>query len=126
MVEEFDRAGQHYLFRIERSGTTGTDTLGYAYRIMLSIAGNIVIDTKVSKETFRDSLNADFMQQAELYDIELAGFRPDSLYFDALLGVDQTDWSRRIGCLVTYHGMQRGQLHYWVKRDAADQEGPNT
>ena len=85
-----------------------------AFRIQLVNTHGMVIDTLLTKNSFADSLDADFRERAGLYLLEFDFVRAQSLYFKAMVGVDETDHVQPIDLFLTYAGPRKGRIHYWL------------
>lgn len=103
---------RHHL-RITGVGS-GASNFDRAYRIQLSNADGIVVDTLLTKMSFADSLDADFTARAGLYALNFDFVRSQSLYFNAFVGVDETDYIQPIGFFLTYTGERKGRMLYWL------------
>jgi hypothetical protein len=73
-----------------------------------------VVDTLLTKISFADSLDADFTARAGLYALNFDFVRSQSLYFNAFVGVDETDYIQPIGFFLTYTGERKGRMLYWL------------
>lgn len=93
---------------------SGGSNFDRAYRIQLSNADGTVVDTVLTKSSFADSLDADFMSRAGLYALDFDFVRSQSLYFNAFVGVDETDHIQLIDLLLTYAGPKKGRMRYWI------------
>ena len=79
--------------------------------------------TVLTKASFSDSLDAGFLDRAGLYALDFDFVRSRSLYFNAYVGVDETDHVQPIGLFMTYAGEQKGRMLYWlVPEDSSVQE----
>jgi len=102
---------RHHL-RITGVGS-GASNFDRAYRIQLSNADGIVVDTLLTKMSFADSLDADFLARAGLYALNFDFVRSQSLYFNAFIGVDETDYVQFIDFFLTYSGPDKGRILFW-------------
>lgn len=94
-----------------------------AFRVQLTGPGGVVLDTVLTKASFADSLDAEFLDRAGLYALDFDFVRSRSLYFNACVGVDETDYVQPIDLFMTYAGEQKGRMHYWlVPEDIGAQE----
>ncbi|MBL7980541.1 MAG: DUF4738 domain-containing protein [Flavobacteriales bacterium] len=101
--------------RLTITGTgSGGSNFDRSYRIQLTNAHGPVVDTVLTRFTFADSLDADFLAQAGLYALDFDLVRAQSLYFNAFIGVDETDYVQHIGFFLTYTGERKGRMIYWV------------
>ncbi len=98
--------------RITGVGSGGSN-FDRAYRIQLSNADGMVVDTVLTKASFADSLEADFLAKAGLYALDFDFARSQSLYFNAFVGVDETDNVQLFDFFLTYAGPKKGRLLYW-------------
>jgi len=89
---------RHHL-RITGVGS-GASNFDRAYRIQLSNADGIVVDT-------------DFLARAGLYALNFDFVRSQSLYFNAFIGVDETDYVQFIDFFLTYSGPDKGRILFW-------------
>ncbi len=80
-----------------------------------------MIDTLLTKNSFADSLDADFLERAGLYALDFDFVRSRSLYFNAFTGVDETDHVQLIDLFLTYAGPEKGRLIYWTRPEETDE-----
>jgi hypothetical protein len=90
-----------------------------SYRIQLTNANGPVVDTVLTKFSFADSLDPDFLARAGLYALDFDCVRAQTLYFDAFIGVDETDYVQPIGFFLTYVGERKGRMLYWTVPEEA-------
>lgn len=110
---------RHHL-RITGVGS-GASNFDRAYRIQLSNADGIVVDTLLTKMSFADSLDADFLARAGLYALNFDFVRSQSLYFNAFVGVDETDYVQLFNFFLTYAGPKKGRLLYWPVEEPVEE-----
>lgn len=91
-----------------------------AFRIQLTNAQGMVIDTLLTKHSFADSLDADFLERAGLYALDFDLVRSQSLYFNAFIGVEETDHVQLLDLFLTYAGPKKGRLVYWTRPEEVD------
>lgn len=97
---------------------SGRSNFDRAFRIQLSNADGVVVDTLLTKASFADSLDPGFMNEAGLYLLDFDFVRSQSLYFNAFIGVDETDNVQPFNFFLTYAGPKKGRMLYWrVKED---------
>lgn len=84
------------------------------YRITLSNSDEVLLDTMLSKGSFADSLDPGFLRHAGLYLLEFDFVRSQSLYFNAFVGIAESDNSQPIDFFLTYAGPRRGRMQYWL------------
>lgn len=92
----------------------GGSNFDRTYRIQLTNAGGPVVDTVLTKFSFADSLDPAFLSEAGLYLFEFDFVRAQSLHFNAMVGVDETDNVQPIDLFLTYAGPRKGRIHYWL------------
>ncbi len=93
----------------------GGSNFDRAFHIQLTNAQGVVIDTLVTKHSFADSLDADFLERAGLYALDFDFVRSQSIHFNAFTGVDETDHVQLIDFFLTYAGPKKGRLVYWKR-----------
>jgi|694.fasta_scaffold16481_9 hypothetical protein len=98
----------------------GGSNFDRSYRIQLTNANGPVVDTVLTKFSFADSLDPDFLARAGLYALDFDCVRAQVLYFDAFIGVDETDYVQPIGFFLTYMGDRKGRMLYWLVPEEAD------
>jgi hypothetical protein len=98
----------------------GGSNFDRAFRIQLTNKQGMVIDTLLTKHSFADSLDADFLERAGLYALDFDFVRSQSLYFNAFIGVDETDNVQFIDFFLTYAGPKKGRLVYWTRPEELD------
>lgn len=106
---------QHHL-RITGIGKGGSN-FDREYRIQLSSANGVLVDTLFTKASFSDSLDHDFFDEAGLYLMTFDLVRSQSLYFNAFVGVDETDYVQPIDFFLTYAGIWKGRMYYWLVQE---------
>jgi hypothetical protein len=92
----------------------GGSSFDRSYRLKLTNAQGPVLDTVLTRFSFADSLDTDFLARAGLYALDFDLVRAQSLYFTAFIGVDETDYVQNIGFFLTYAGERKGRLLYWL------------
>ena len=95
---------------------TGQGGFNYdrAFRIQLIGPDGMVLDTVLTKASFTDGLDPEFLDQAGLYALDFDFVRSSSLYLKAFIGVEGTDQVQPIGLLIPYSGPQRGRMLHWL------------
>lgn len=91
----------------------GASNFDRAFRIQLFNADGVVVDTLLTKASFADSLDTAFMNHAGLYLLDFDFVRSRSLYFNAFIGVDETDNVQLFDFFLTYAGPKKGRLLFW-------------
>jgi hypothetical protein len=113
---------ERHLLRIIGMGQGGFNH-DRAFRVQLTGPGGVVLDTVLTKASFADSLDAEFLGRAGLYALDFDFVRSRSLYFNAYVGVDETDYVQPMDLFMTYAGEQKGRMLYWlVPEDIGAQE----
>ena len=113
---------ERHLLRIIGTGQGGFNH-DRAFQVQLTGPGGVVLDTVLTKASFADSLDAEFLDRAGLYALDFDFVRSRSLYFNAYVGVDETDYVQPIDLFMTYAGEQKGRMLYWlVPEDIGAQE----
>lgn len=113
---------ERHLLRIIGTGQGGFNH-DRAFHVQLTGPGGVVLDTVLTKASFADSLDAEFLDRAGLYALDFDFVRSRSLYFNAYVGVDETDYVQPIDLFMTYAGEQKGRMLYWlVPEDIGAQE----
>lgn len=104
---------ERHLLTITGIGRGGSN-FDRTYRIQLTNDAGPVVDTVLTKFSFADSLHPDFLSEAGLYLFEFDFVRAQSLHFNAMVGVDETDNVQPIDLVLTYAGPRKGRIHYWL------------
>lgn len=102
---------ERHLLTITGIGRGGSN-FDRTFRIRLTAAGGPVLDTLLTKFSFADSLHPEFLSTAGLYHLAFDCVRAQSLYFNAMVGVDETDHVQPIHLFLTYAGPRKGWIHY--------------
>jgi len=77
---------------------------------------SIVLD----RTTFRDSLYADFFQRSRLYLVDFTTVRSNALYFDAFIGVPETDNVQEFEVQWFFRGPRVGTVRFIGKEGSDD------
>lgn len=91
-----------------------------AFRLLLEGYGGSDRSIVLDKTTFRDSLDADFFQRAGLYMVDTAFVRSNALYFDAFVGVPETDYVERFNVQWIFRGPKVGTVRFISIPEEAD------
>lgn len=90
----------------------GGSNFDRSYWIRVTNTNGTVMDTVLTKFSFADSLEPDFLARAGLYALNFDFVRSMSLYFNAFVGVEETCNTQPIDLLLTYAGPKKGRVLY--------------
>jgi hypothetical protein len=74
-----------------------------------------IFKKRISKEIFKDSLSAEFYNQARVFNVSYHSARSNRIYFDVILSVPDSDWQEEFMCAIFFRTNKTSQLDYWKK-----------
>jgi hypothetical protein len=89
----------------------------YSVIITLTKDSKEILSKQLTKEIFKDSLDAEFYKTAILNDIEYKFVRTNRLYFTATLLIPDTDIIYETDFAIFYRTDKIGQLDFWAKKN---------
>ncbi|UKN03466.1 DUF4738 domain-containing protein [Paracrocinitomix mangrovi] len=81
--------------------------------IILNKGSQEIFQKTVYKETFEDSLDPEMMDNIHLYSVNYEAVRTNRLYFEANLGVPETEVTFEAQLAIFYQTDKLGRLDYW-------------
>lgn len=85
----------------------------YETEILLTLKNDTILISKITKETFSDSLSGDFYKYTVLKDVEYNNVRSNRLYFKAFLNVPDSNCAAEAEFAIFFKTNKKGQIDYW-------------
>ena len=85
----------------------------YAADIILKKEEELILQTKIDKHIFKDSLSNEFYDWSILWDLEYDGIRSNRLFFKSTLTVPDTDWQVKNDLGIFYKTNKKGQIDFY-------------
>ncbi|AUP79218.1 DUF4738 domain-containing protein [Flavivirga eckloniae] len=89
----------------------------YVSQIILTKQKDTILNRKLTKKAFKDSLNTEFYKLCVLTEIEYDGIRSNRLFFKGSLNVPDTDWVIGNDFGVFYQTKKKNQIDSWDYED---------
>jgi hypothetical protein len=89
----------------------------YVSEIILTKLNDTVLNRKLTKRVFKDSLNSEFYKLCVLTGIEYAGIRSNRLFFKGELNVPDTDWVIGNEFGIFYQTKKKNNIDSWNYKD---------
>ena len=89
----------------------------YISEIILTRLNDTILNRKLTKRKFKDSLNNEFYKLSVLAGIEYNGIRSNRLYFKGKLNVPDTDWVIGNEFGIFYQTEKKNKIDSWNYKD---------
>ena len=93
-------------------GSQGSIEHDRAFRLVLEGHDGGDQSITLDRQTFRDSLNTDFYERACLYLVDYVAVRSNALYFEAYVGVPESDNVQRFRLQWFFRGPRTGSMRF--------------
>ena len=89
----------------------------YATDLTLKKGKTIILKSKIDNETFKDSLDGDFLNHSILKEVSFDFVRSNRLYFKSKFNVPDTGWMFENQFAIFYKTNKKGQINFWGFKD---------
>lgn len=89
----------------------------YVSEVILTRLNDTILNRKLTKKKFKDSLNNEFYKLSVLTGIEYNGIRSNKLYFKGQFNVPDTDWVIENEFVIFYQTKKKNKINSWNYKD---------